>query len=127
MSQREARSSKKRENEELIDSNIRLREYHKSITQKLNTVKDDYTQDKLDRLKDFEIFCKETQEKRDKLLRELSGIQALVESTKENYYALIVKQDQLDEKVYKIQEEHKKLDLREIFVRDLEEKWKNKQ
>jgi len=126
LSQKDAQSKKKLENDALIGSNMRLRKMYHDITQKLNTVKDSYAQDKLDRLADFEKFLGELQVQKAKVLGELAGIQKLVEDTKEIYYSLIIKQDALQEVKYKIDEENKKLDLREIFIKDLEERFRNK-
>ena len=127
LSQKEAQSYKKRENDALIDSNIRLRKYWQDITHKLSTAKNDYSTDKLEKQAEFERFCKDIQDKREKLLQELASLQKQIEDKREIYYGLIVKQDELQEVKYKIQEEYKKLDLREAFVLDLEEKWRNKQ
>lgn len=123
----EARSRAKLENEELIASNIRLRQYWQGITERLNNVKDNYEQDKLEKRAEFERFCQDIEVKRTKLLTELAAIQKLVNDTKEIYYGYIEKKDRLAEMEYRIQEENKKLDLREAFVVDLEEKIRNKQ
>lgn len=122
-----ARSKRKQENDALVDSNVRLRKFHRDITEKLNTVKDNYEPEKLQKLREFETFCKDIEVKRHKILTELAGWQKLVEETKELYYSFVVKQDQLQEVKYVIDEENKKLDLREAFVLDLEQKWRNKQ
>lgn len=123
MSQKEAKSRKKLENEALIDSNIRLRTYHQDITKKLNTIKENYEPDKLQKLQEFEEFCKDLQVKREKVLSELASWQKLVEDTKEIYYGFIARKDELQEKEWQIEEENKKLNLREAFVVDLESKW----
>jgi len=122
-----ARRGIKRENEVLIESNLRLDDYHKLITHKLNTIKDDYEPEKLKILEEFEAFCVEQQVKREKVLGELSAIQKMIEDKKEVYYGLIEKQDALEEKQHQLDEENKKLNLREAFVLDLEQKWRNKQ
>ena len=122
----EARSRAKLENEELIASNIRLRQYLQGITQKLNNVKDSYDPEKVQKLQEFERFCKELEVQRTKLLTELAGIQKLVNDTKDIYYGYIQKKDQLAETEYKIQEENKKLDLREAYVVDLEARFREK-
>ena len=122
-----ARRGIKRENEVLIESNLRLDDYHKLITHKLNTIKDDYEPEKLKMLEEFEAFCVEQQVKREKVLGELSAIQKMIEDKKEVYYGLIEKQDALEEKQHQLDEENKKLNLREAFVLDLEQKWRNKQ
>lgn len=123
----EAQSKKKLENEALIESNIRLRGYWQAITLKLNDVKESYEPEKLLKLTEFEHFVKDLQAKKSKLLEELAGLQKLVSETKEMYYALVTKQDALNELKYNLSEENKKLDLREAFVLDLESKWRNKQ
>lgn len=127
LSKTAARSKKKRENDELIESNIRLRKFHQDITTKLNEIKDNYDGDKIEKLREFEQFCKDIEVKRGKVLEELAGWQKLVEDTKEIYYGFIARKDELQEKEYQIEEEMKKLNLREAFVVDLEEKWRNKQ
>jgi len=127
LSQTQARSKSKLENDTLIDSSIRLRTYHKAITDKLNNLKDDYSGDKQEKLREFETFCKDLTVKREKILAELANWQKLVTDTKEIYYGFIARKDELQEKEYLINEENKKLNLREAFVVDLEVKWRNKQ
>lgn len=126
LSKTEVGSSLKKENEQLIESNIRLRKFWNDITQKLNTVKENYEPDKMTRLKEFEQFCKDLLFKKEKLLQEYSALEAEIQKKKDIYYGLIEKQDLLDEKIYQVEEAHKKLDLREKFVVDLEAKWKQK-
>lgn len=127
LSRTEASSKKKLENESLIESNIRLRKYHTEIVQKLNTVKEDYEPEKLEKLREFETFCRDLDVKRETLLKELAQWQKLLADTKEIYYGYIVKADELAEKEYRISEETKKLNLREAFISDLEQKWQAKQ
>lgn len=127
LSRAEAQATKKQENEALIASNIRLREYWKDIMGKLNTLKDDYEPEKVAELRKFEIFVQEIQGKKSKLLEKLAMIQREIEKSKEIYYGYIAKKDELAEMEYRIREENKKLDLREIFITDLEKKWQSKQ
>jgi hypothetical protein len=115
------------ENDELVDRNIRLRQFERTITERLNTIKESYEPDKLAKLTEFETFCKDIEAKKQKLLRELDGIGKLIESKKEIYYGLITKQDQLEERIYQATEQEAKLKLREAFVVDLEQKWRAKQ
>lgn len=121
-----ADSRVKRDNDELIETNIRLRKYYGEIVHKLNTVKETYEPDKLHLLKTFELFVKDITAKKTKLLGELEQLEKLIEQKKDLYYGLITKQDQLDERVHKANELEKKLTLREAFVVDLETKWRNK-
>jgi hypothetical protein len=125
LDQKQAQSNLKTQNDELIGTNIRLRRFWQEITQKLNTIRENYDPDKLKRLKDFEQFCKDLIIKKSKMLEELVSIEKQIENKKEIYYGLIAKQDKLDEYVYEIQEKEKKLKLREAFVIDLEAKWKS--
>lgn len=117
----------KTENEELLDRNIRLRQFERAITERLNTVKDSYEPDKVARLKEFEAFCKDLNEKKAKLLQELQGISQLIEEKKEVFYGLISKQDQLEERLHIADQKEEKLKLRELFVSELETKWRNRQ
>jgi len=127
LSIKDAKSKAKLENDALIDSSIRLKKYHQDLTTKLNNLKDNYDGDKLEKLREFEQFCKDIEVKRTKVLEELANWQKLVAETKEIYYGFISRADELQEKEYQIEEEHKKLNLRETFVLDLEAKWRDKQ
>lgn len=123
----EAQSKVKRDNDQLIAENLRLRQFWKDITQKLNTVKESYEPDKLAKLKEFEQFAMDLMVRKAKLLEELQGIENEIIRKKDIYFGLIAKQDALDEKIYQMTEAQKKLDLRERFVVDLEQKWRAKQ
>lgn len=116
----------RRENEELIDTNIRLRKSYTDIVKRLGTIKENYEPDKIKKLKEFEDFCKELQIKKSKLLEEYREIDTAIERKKDLYYSLIAKQDLLDEKVYQIKKEEEKLGVRQLFVEELERKWQEK-
>lgn len=121
-----AQSKVKQENDSLIDTNIRLRGLWGDITKRINTAKTDYEPDKLAKLKEFEVFSKDLQAKKDKLLGELEAITQEIDKKKDIYYGVITKQDALDEKVRVVAEETRKLELRKTFVEDLEDKWRQK-
>lgn len=127
LSKNEAGHKLQLEKDELVETNIRLREYWQSINDRLNNLKDDYEPDKLQKLKEFEEFCKKLQVKRTKLLEELSILQRGIEQKKELFYGLIEKQDRLEERLLQANEAEAKLKLRETFVVDLEQKWRMKQ
>lgn len=114
------------ENNELISQNIRLRDFERAVTDRLNTIKDSYEPDKLAKLKDFEEFCQQILTRKAKLLEEVAGIEKLIEDKKDIFYGLVAKQDALSEKQYQIDEANKKLNLRETFVKDLEQRWRNR-
>lgn len=123
----EVGNSLKKENEQLIESNIRLRKFWNDITSKLNAIRENYDPEKMAKLKDFEQFCKDLMIKKDKLLQEYNALENEIQKKKDIYYGIIEKQDLLDEKIHQVQEAHNKLDLREKFVIDLETKWREKQ
>ena len=127
LSRKEATIGLKKENDNLIGSNLRLREMEKQVIKRLNEAKLDYSPNKMKALKDFEQFTADLMEKKSKLLKELNAYDKLIEERKEIYYGLIQKQDLLDEKVYQVAEANKKLDLREAFVADLEKRIREKQ
>lgn len=127
LSRTSALSAKKKENDELVDTNIRLRKYESEVTKRLNNIRVNYDPEKLKKLQEFEVFCKDITAKKAKLLEEYRGLEELIELKRELYYGLIVKQDALDERMYQMKEEENKLKLREAFVVDLEEKWQEKQ
>ena len=127
LTRKEADTSIKKSNDELLGTNIRLREMEKQVIIRLNEAKLDYSPEKMKALKDFEQFVADLNEKKSKLLQELNAYEKLIEERKEVYYGLIERQDALMEKSYHINEQNKKLDLREAFVIDLEAKWRNKQ
>jgi predicted RNase H-like nuclease (RuvC/YqgF family) len=126
LSKTQAQATIKRDNDELIETNIRLRKFWKEITERLNTVRENYDPDKQKALNDFELFVKDIQTKKTKLLGEVVALEKLIADKKEIYYGLIEKQDRLEERVYQANEKEKKLDLREAFITDLETKWRNK-
>lgn len=116
----------KKDNEELVDTNIRLRRFWQDITTRLNGVKDNYEPDKLRKLREFEAFVKDLIAKKATLLAELEGLETLIAQKKELYYGLINKQDALDLRLSEDAERKRTLDLREAFVVDLEQKWRAK-
>ena len=127
LTRKEADISIKKSNEDLIGTNIRLREMEKQVIKRLNEAKLNYEPEKLKALKDFEQFVSDITLKKSKLLEELNAYNKLIEERKDIYYGLIEKSDLLDEKVYQVAEANKKLDLREAFIVDLERKIREKQ
>lgn len=122
-----AQAKIKQDNDALIATNIRLRKYESDIIARLNSIKETYEPEKLERLKEFERFCKDIQAKESKLLLELAQIDKAISDKKDVYYGLIEKSDLLQEQEHQITESNKKLELRQTFVEDLEQKWRNKQ
>ena len=120
-------ASLKKQNEDLIETNVRLQKYEKDIIKRLNTIKENYEPDKLKKLKEFEDFCKNLNVKKSKLLEELNVLEKTIELKKELFYGLVVKQDVVEEKLHNLIEQENKLDLRVAFVEELERRWNEKQ
>lgn len=127
LAKKEAQIGIKKDNEELIVSNIRLRGMEKQVIERLNEAKLNYDPEKMKALKDFEAFVAEINEKKSKLLAELNALDSLIEERKEIYYGLIEKQDLLEEKINQVEERERKVELREVFATDLERKIREKQ
>lgn len=126
LSRTSANDKIQKDNQDLIETNIRLRKFWQEITQRLNGARENYEPDKLAALREFEAFTKDLLAKKSTLLQELSAIEKAIKEKKELYYALIEKQDALDEKLHQMNEQESKLKLREAFVVDLEQKWRAK-
>ena len=126
LSRNEAQSKIKKDNDELIGTNIRLRSLWKEITQRLNLARDDYDSEKMQKLRKFEEFCREILIKKSKLLEELTGVENAIKEKKELYYGLVVKQDILDERMLDLNEQEKKLEIRQLFLENLEKQFKEK-
>lgn len=122
LSRPQAKKSIEKENQDLIESNIRLRKLEKEALSRINSAKSDYSSDKLKVLRDFEVFTKEINEKKSELLKELTDIQTEIDRKKDIYYGLVIKQDELEEKTYEITERERKVELREKFVKQIEDK-----
>ena|SRR3990167_4533000 len=127
LTRKEATIGLKKENDNLIGSNLRLREMEKQVLKRLNEAKTNYDPEKMKALKDFEQFTADLMEKKSKLLSELNAYEKLIEERKDIYYGLVEKADALDEQVYQVKEANRKLDLREAFVSELERKIRNMQ
>src|SRR3990167_11484234 len=95
LSKSEATLGLKKSNEDLLGSNLRLREIEKQVLKRLNEAKLDYDPEKVKALKDFEQFTADLMEKKSKLLSELNAYEKLIEERKDIYYGLVERQDAL--------------------------------
>ena len=57
LQKQEAEHSLRRENEELVDQNLRLRDFWGKALERLRGAKDDYSKDKLKKMEEYEAFC----------------------------------------------------------------------
>ena len=119
-------STIRKDNDVLVEKNVRLRTYLSDIIKKINTVKDTFEPEKAKELITFERFCADIHAKKSKLLEELTAIETEIHKKKEIYYGMISQQDALTEKLYELHQQEKRLDLRIGFVEELERKWEEK-
>lgn len=126
LAKKEAQKGIKKNTEELLESNLRLRKMEMDVLGRLNTAKLNYDPEKVKALEDFERFCKDIMVKKSALLEELNAYTKLIDEKKELYYGLIAKQDALEERRAQILEESRKLDLREAFIISIEQGFKEK-
>ena len=122
LSRPEADSLKKKENEKVLDESVRLQRINKRVRAELTAAKKNYDPEKVKALDDFKAFCRDLDEKKAKKLQELMAVEQAVEEKKDIYYGLIEKSDTLIEKEVALNEREKKLDLREAFINQLEQK-----
>lgn len=116
----ELKSNLHKQNEDLIETNIRLRKIYQELLTGINSIKRVYDKDK--ELQDFSRFCEELNQKKSKLLKEYKDLETSIESKKEILFGLVEKQDELIEKEYQVKERESKLDLREVFIKQVENK-----
>lgn len=116
----------KKQSDELVEKNARLLGYFTKGIKRLNSLKDNYDQEKANKLRAFEDFCNQLNLKKNTLLEEYTKWEKAVEDKKEAYYSLVTKQDELDEREYLIKRKEENLSLRENFTKESEEKLKVK-
>ena len=116
----ELKSKLHKQNEDLIETNVKLRKTHQELLNGINSIQKVYDKDK--ELQDFSKFCEELNQKKSKLLKEYKDLETSIETKKEILFGLVEKQDELIEREYELKEREKKLDLREIFIKQIENK-----
>lgn len=83
----------------------------------------DFDAAKAKQVKDFMAFCEDIQSKQSKVLAELKAYEKLLEGKKETVYALVSKQDSLEDKILDLKEEKEKLDIEVGFKKQVIEKY----
>lgn len=89
-------------------------------------MKDDYSQDKMNKQRDFNNFCTDLLSKKSELLQEYAIWEKKLEEKKDMFYELVERQDALQDKESKLNEREKTLKLREDFNKETEEQIKRK-
>ena len=108
---------KKDQTRELVVQNERL---IASLKKKLALQNDiEFDADKAKKVRDYEVWCKDLQDKMEKELRNLKAYQKLVDDKKEEYYGLITSYDALQDRIILQKEELNKLELQVAFKREL--------
>lgn len=120
LSKPELKSKLHKQNEELIETNQRLRKIHQELLSNINLVKKVQSKDEV--TKEFDKFCVEIIFKKSILLKEFKDLQEEIDRKKEIMFGLVERQDKLQEEEYQLKERENKLDLREIFIKQIENK-----
>lgn len=121
-SKSEVDNFKRKENEELLDKNGRLRNFLEKGIKKLNTLQDNYEPEKLKKQKEFEDFVTKINLKKDVLLKELKTLADMIEKNKEIVDSIMDRQDALDEREYIVSKREENVKKRENFIKEVESK-----
>ena len=104
---------RKDQTREIVNKNERLVTSLKRVLKLQNDI--DFDQDKAKKVKDYEVWCKDLQDKMSKELSTLKAYQKLTDDKKEEYYNIVARVDALQDK---------ELDLKESIGRlELQVKW----
>lgn len=108
---------RKNETRELSLKNDRLA---KSLRKVLDLQKEvEFDQDKAKKVKDYQVWCADLQNKMDKALGTLKSYEKLVEEKKEEIYELVERKDELEDTLLDLREEQERLDFELNFKREL--------
>ena len=109
--------SRKDQTRELVLKNERL---IKSLRKVLNLQNDiEFDADKAKKVKDYQVWCEDLQKKMSKELGNLKAYEKLVDEKKEEYYNLVVRKDEIEDKMTDLKEETGRLELQINFKREL--------
>ena len=109
--------SRKDQTRELVLKNERL---IKSLRKVLNLQNDiEFDADKAKKVKDYQVWCEDLQKKMSKALGNLTAYEKLVDEKKEEYYNLVVRKDEIEDKMTDLKEETGRLELQINFKREL--------
>ena len=110
-------SKRKEQTRELSLKNERLAT---SLRKILSLQKDiEFDADKAKKVADYQVWCEDIQKKMSKELGNLKAYEKLVEDKKEEYYNLVAKKDEIEDKIIDRKEELSRLDLQVNFKREL--------
>lgn len=113
-------AKRKDQTRELTMKNERLVVSLKKILTLQNDI--DFDADKAKKVADYQIWCKDLQDKMAKELGNLNAYKKLVEDKKEDYYGLINSFDALEDKILDKREELEKLEMMVVLKKQILEK-----
>ena len=94
-----------------------------SLRKILNLQKDiEFDADKAKKVADYQVWCADLQAKMSKELANLTAYEKLVDENKEEYYNLVAKKDEIEDKILDKKEELEKLDLQVALKKQILEK-----
>ena len=111
---------RKDQTRELVLKNERLVKSLRKVLDLQNDI--EFDADKAKKVKDYQIWCEDLQKKMSKELGNLKAYEKLTEDKREEYYLLVGKMDEIEDKIMDRKEELAKLDAQVAFTRQLLEK-----
>lgn len=83
-----------------------------SLRKLLNLQKDiEFDADKAKKVKEYQVWCEDLQNKQSKELANLKAYEKLTEEKKEEYYELVAKKDGIEDSIIDLKEELSRLEL----------------
>lgn len=108
---------RKDQTRELVVKNERLISSMRKVLNLQNDI--EFDQDKAKKVADYQVWCADLQNKMSRELLNLKAYEKLVEEKKEEYYNLVAKKDEIEDKILDRKEELGRLDLQLNFKREL--------
>jgi len=116
-SKEQINGKRKEQTRELTLKNERLAG---SLRKVLNLQKEvEFDADKAKKVADYQVWCEDLQKKMSKELANLTAYTKLVDDKKEEYYNLVARYDELEDKILDRKEELGRLDLQVNFKKEL--------
>jgi len=113
-------SKRKDQTRELTLKNDRLASSLRKTLALQNDI--EFDADKAKKVADYQVWCQDLQTKMSKELANLNAYKKLAEDIKEEYYNLVARKDEIEDKILDRKEELTKLDTQVAFTRTILEK-----
>ena len=116
-SKEEINKKRKDQTRELVVKNERL---VSSLKKVLSLQKDiEFDADKAKKVKEYQVWCKDLQDKMSKELANLNAYKKLVEEKKEEFYNLVARKDEIEDRIMDRREELDKLNLEVALLKQI--------